>query len=123
MLDEKLTYLFNESTLVQTRFMITDYVKDFELLRYFVANRRWEVNREKLISVSKSVGESGIVIAGEFFSPLKMLHLVMGPVNSVYFLMEYPEKAKELVALHEEAQLRCIEQTVKCGARANNGYG
>jgi hypothetical protein len=117
MLHEKLTYIFNESTLVQSRFMITDYVKDFELLRHFVANRRWEVNSEKLISAMKSVGENGIVIAGEFFSPLKMFHLLMGPVNTVYFLMEYPERAKELIDLHERAQLSCIEQTVRCGAK------
>jgi uroporphyrinogen-III decarboxylase len=117
MLEEKLTYIFSESTLVQTRFMITDYVKEFELLRHFVANRSWEVNSEKLNSLIKSVGDAGIVIAGEFFSPLKMFHFVMGPVNTVYFLMEYPERAKELVELHERAQLRCIEQTVRSGAK------
>jgi hypothetical protein len=116
-LDEKLTYIFNESTLVQTKFMIIDYVKDFELLRHFAATRRWELNSEKLDNVNRSVGEKGIVIAGEFFSPLKMLHLAMGPVNTVYFLMEYPERARELVELHEAAQIRCIEQTVKSGVR------
>jgi hypothetical protein len=116
-LDEKLTYIFNESTLVQTKFLINDYVKDFELFRHFIANRIWELNSEKFNNLSKSVGEKGIVIAGEFFSPLKMLHLAMGPVNTVYFLMEYPEKARELVNLHEEAQLRCIGQTVKSGVR------
>jgi hypothetical protein len=117
-LDEKLTYIFNESTLVQTQFLINDYVKDFELFRHFVADRRWEFNSEKFNNVKRSAGEKGIVIAGEFFSPLKMLHITMGPVNSVYFLMEYPAKAREVVELHEAAQLRCIEQTVKSGAVA-----
>jgi hypothetical protein len=116
-LDEKLTYIFNESTLVQTKFLIKDYVKDFELFRDFITNRRWELNNEKFKNISKSVGEKGVVIAGEFFSPLKMMHLAMGPVNTVYFLMEYPEKARELVELHEEAQLKGIEQTVKGGVR------
>jgi len=116
-LDEKLTYIFNESTLVQTKFLITDYVKEFELFRHFLANRRWEFNSEKFNNARRSVGDQGIVIAGEFFSPLKMLHFTMGPVNSVYFLMEYPERAGELVMLHEAAQLRCIEQTVKSGVR------
>jgi hypothetical protein len=116
-LDEKLTYIFNESTLVQTKFLINDYVKDFELFRRFLADRRWEFNSEKFNNVRRSVGEKGIVIAGEFFSPLKMLHFAMGPVSTVYFLMECPEKAAELIKLHEEAQLRCIEQTVKSGVR------
>ena len=67
--------------------------------------------------ISRSVGEKGVVIAGEFFSPLKMLHFTMGPVNTVYFLMEYPEKSRRAGQLHEEAQLKCIEQTVKSGVR------
>ena len=116
-LDEKLTYIFNESTLVQTKFLVNDYVKDYEVFRHFLENRRWELNIDKFNSISRSVGENGLVIAGEFFSPLKMLHLAMGPVNTVYFLMEYPEKARELVLLHEMAQLKCIEQTVKKGVR------
>ena len=116
-LDEKLIYLFNESTLVQNEFLFVDYVKDFDLFKQFIAARRWEFSREKFDKITKSVGGNGVVIAGEFFSPLKMLHFAMDPVNTVYFLMEYPEKARELVELHEAAQLRCIEQTVKSGAR------
>ncbi len=116
-LDEKLTYIFNESTLVQTKFLINDYVKDFEIFRNFLANRRWELNIEKFKNVSRSAGDKGLVIAGEFFSPLKMFHFTMGPVNTVYFLMEYPEKARKLVELHEEAQLACIEQTVSNGVK------
>ncbi|MBK7713023.1 MAG: hypothetical protein IPJ37_20365 [Bacteroidales bacterium] len=116
-LDEKLTYIYNESTLVQTKFLINDYVKDFELFRHFLWDRRWVVDSEKFNSISRTVGEKGLVIAGEFFSPLKMMHFTMGPVNTVYFLMEYPELAKEVVVLHEEAQLRCIEQTVKSGVK------
>lgn len=116
-LDEKLTYIYNESTLVQTKFLINDYVKDFELFRHFLWDRRWVVDSDKFNSISRTVGEKGLVIAGEFFSPLKMMHFTMGPVNTVYFLMEYPELAKEVVVLHEEAQLRCIEQTVKSGVK------
>jgi len=116
-LNEKLIYIFNESTLVQNKFLVTDYVNEFEIFKHFLTNRRWEFNKEKYNSVCHTLGDHGIVIAGEFFSPLKMLHFTMGPVNTVYFLMEYPEKARELVKLHEEAQLRCIEQTVKSGVR------
>jgi hypothetical protein len=116
-LDEKLIYLYNESTLVQNKFLFANYIKDFELFRYFIENRRWEFGKDKFDDESQLVGEKGIVIAGEFFSPLKMLHFAMGPVNAVYFLMECPERARQLVELHEEAQLRCIEQTVKSGVK------
>jgi hypothetical protein len=43
---------------------------------------------------SGRVGDRGFPIAGELFSPLKLLHLVMGPVNTTYFLTDHPERAK-----------------------------
>ena len=116
-LDEKLIYLFNESTLVQNKFLFVDYFKDFELFKLFAASRRWEFRKENFVAISKEGGENGVVIAGEFFSPLKMLHFAMGPVNTVYFLMEYPEQAKHLFELHEKAQLDCIKQTVENGVK------
>jgi hypothetical protein len=92
-LSEELLYVFDESTIVQKKFLITDYKEQGSLLEQFVASRKWKFNREKFEQVQLEVGDRGIVIAGEFFSPLKMLHLTMGPVNSVYFLMEQPEFA------------------------------
>ena len=116
-LDEKLIYIFNESTLVQNKFLVTDYINEYEVFRHFVAGRRWVFDKEKYDNICNSVGNKGIVIAGEFFSPLKMLHFAMGPVNTVYFLMEYPEKAKELINLHEKAQFDCIKECVDNGVR------
>jgi hypothetical protein len=116
-LEETLVYLFNESTLVQNKFLLVDYVKEFEAFHHFVASRRWVFNKEKFNLICKTVSEIGIVIAGEFFSPLKMLHFTMGPVNAVYFLMEYPEKARQLLELHETAQLNCIRQAAESGVK------
>ena len=116
-LDEKLIYLFNESTLVQNKFLFADIIKDFDLFKRFITARRWEFCKEKFDNICNSVGEKGFVIAGEFFSPLKMMHLTMGPVNTVFSLMENPEKAQQLLEFHEESQLRCIEQAVKSGVR------
>jgi hypothetical protein len=116
-LSEKLIYLFNESTLVQNKFLVTDYANEFEVFKQFVAKRRWTFNKRKYDDICQSVGDNGIVIAGEFFSPLKMLHFAMGPVNTVYFLMEYPDKAKELMELHEKAQLDCIKECVDYGVK------
>jgi hypothetical protein len=116
-LQENLVYSFNESTLIQHKFLVTDYVNEFEVFRHWVANRRWVFNQEKFSSICQSVGENGIVIAGEFFSPLKMLHFAMGPINSVYFLMELPDKAKSILDLHEKAQLDCMRQCAENGVR------
>jgi uroporphyrinogen-III decarboxylase len=117
-LNEKLIYLFNESTLVQNKFLVTDPIKEFELFKHFLTNRRWEYRKEKFNSISRLVGDRGLVIAGEFFSPLKMMHFAMGPVNAVYFLMEYPEQARQLLELHTTAQLDCIKSCVENGVKA-----
>jgi hypothetical protein len=116
-LNEKLEYVFNESTVVQKKFLITDYIGQGHLLEQFVASRKWEFRESKYLNISEKVGKSGTVIMGDFFSPLKMLHLVMGPVLSVYFLLEQPDFAKSLLDLHELAQLDLVRQVVSKGVK------
>jgi len=114
-LSEKLEYLFDESTIVQKEFLITDYMSQAGLLEQFVSSRKWSFNKSKYEQICTEAGESGIVIAGEFYSPLKMLHMAMGQVNSVYFLMEQPEFSKRLLAIHESAQLDLVRDCVSNG--------
>jgi uroporphyrinogen-III decarboxylase len=116
-LSERLMYVFNESTIVQKDFLITDYASQIDLFEQFVGSRRWKFNKSKFEQVQKETGEKGIVIAGELFSPLKMLHFAMGPINAVYFLMEQPEFSKRLLDLHEKAMLDLTRQCVKNGVR------
>ena len=116
-LTEKLVYLFDESTIVQKEFLIKDYKEQGELLEQFVTSRKWKFNRGKFEQVKNEVGNRGIVIVGDFFSPLKMLHLIMGAVNAVYFLMDQPEFASGLMDIHEKAQLDLVRQCVSNGVR------
>ena len=117
-LTEQLRYVFNESTVVQTKFLITDYAAQVGLLEEFVAARKWTFNQQHFESVQQKVGDQGIVVAGEFYSPLKMLHLVMNPVQSVYFLMDQPDLAKTILDYHEMAQLNLVKQCVSKGVKA-----
>lgn len=116
-LSEQLQYVFKESTVVQKEFLIDDYTRQAALLEELVSTRRWRFNKEKFEDIQRTVGEEGVVIAGEFFSPLKMLHILLGPINSVYFLMDQPEFAKALLAIHEESQLDLVRQAMVHGAR------
>jgi len=116
-LSERLTYVHNESTLVQSKFLVEDYLREEPLFRKYIEGRSWIFNPEIYKKASLETGDSGIVIAGEFFSPLKMLHFAMGPVNTVYFLMDCPEQAAVLMKLHEEAQLEAIRETLSRGVR------
>lgn len=115
-LSEKLLYVFPESTIVQNQFLNTDYTS-VGLLEELVSARKWHFQQERFREIQSGVSLNGIVIAGELFSPLKMLHLVMGPVNSVYFLMEYPETAQRIMNIHEGAQLELLQEILEAGVK------
>lgn len=114
-LSERLMYVFDESTIVQKDFLITDYMEQSSLFEQFVAARKWKFNKAKYEQVCKDVGERGVVIVGDLFSPLKMLHFAMGPINSVYFLLEQPEFSRRLLDMHEQAMLDLALQCVTNG--------
>jgi hypothetical protein len=116
-LSEKLNYIRNESTIVQKEFLIKDFRLQAGLFEKFVCSRKWKFDSEKFNFFSRLAGDNGIVIAGEFFSPLKMLHIAMGPVESVYFLLEEPEFAMRLMKFHEKAQLELIKKCINAGVR------
>ena len=117
-LTERLRYVFNESTVVQKKFLITDYSEQSQLLEQFTASRKWRFNPLKFKAINDKVGDKGIVVVGEFFSPLKMLHIVMDPVQTVYFLMDQPDFAKNLLDMHENAQLELVRQCAANGVNA-----
>lgn len=114
-LSETLHYVFNESTLVQKKFLVDDYKKQAALFEKFIGSRRWNFNKEKFKEICDQAGDDAVVAVGDFFSPLKMLHLSMGPVNTVYFLAEEPEFAKRLMDQHELVQLDLVKQAVSNG--------
>jgi hypothetical protein len=116
-LSEKLTYLFDESTIVQNDFLITDYANQYQAFEKFVASRKWRFNKARYDQVCQEVGEQGIVIVGDLFSPLKMLHFAMGPVNTVYLLIDQPEFSKRILDLHEQSMLDLVKQCMTNGVK------
>lgn len=116
-LTEQISYVFKESTIVQTKFLITDYTEQASLLEQFLASRKWKFNPQKYEDICNKVGDKGVVVVGDFSSPLKMLHIVMNPVQTVYFLMEQPEFAESLLEIHERAQLDLVKQCVSKGVK------
>lgn len=59
-----------------------------------------------------------MVVAGELFSPLKALHLFAGPVNATYLITDEGARVRELLALHEAAQLDLVRQMAAAGVPA-----
>ena len=106
-LHERQRYTFGQSTLVQEKFLIDDYARQFEALEKFLDARRWPFP-ERYQAAQQQVGSQGLVMAGELHSPLKMLHFTMGPEKTTYLLVDMPGRAAELLARHEAAQLNLV---------------
>ena len=58
------------------------------------------------------------MVAGELFSPLKALHLLAGAVNATYLIADDEPRVRELLALHEAAQLDLARQMAAAGVPA-----
>lgn len=117
-LEERLRYDFAQSTLVQEKFLIEDGETQLDALEDLLQNRCWVFDSAKYASVSDDVGSDGVAVAGELHSPLKMLHLLAGPVAATYLLADYPERMQQLLALHEQKQLDLVRQMAGAGVKA-----
>lgn len=117
-LTERLRYVHAESTLVQEKFLVDDYPNQLGALTEFLAARRWRFDINRWRAVQARVGDDGLVVAGELHSPLKMLHFLLNPVESTYLLADEPERAAEMLRLHEEAQLDLVRQMTEAGVPA-----
>ena len=116
-LTERLRYVYEESTLVQKKFAVDDYANQLDDLEALLRARRWRFMPECYAALQRRVGDKGVVVAGELHSPLKMLHVLLGPQDTTYCLMDYPERTAELLALHEAAQLDLVRQMAQAGVR------
>lgn len=116
-LTERLRYFFQESTLLQEKFAVDDYPNQLAALTALVAARRWRFAPDRFAAIQHRVGGRGVVMAGELFSPLKMLQMLLGPQDTTYLLADCPGQAAELMALHEAAQLDLVRQMARAGVR------
>ena len=117
-LTEKFRYLFRDSTLVQERFLLVDPATQMDAFAAWVEGRRWRFYPDRYAPYARQVGDDGLVIAGELHCPLKMLHFSTGPSNTVFLLQDHPERCRELMAIHEEAQLDLAAQIIRAGVPA-----
>ena len=116
-LTERLRYVHAESTLVQEKFLVDDYANQLDAMEELVRDRRWRFEPERFARAQAEVDDRGCVVAGELYSPLKLLHLLMGPADTTYLLLDHPERAAEILRCHEEAQLDLVRQMAGAGVK------
>ena len=117
-LTERLRYVWAESTLVQERFALEAAPDPLGALEELIQARTWRFRAERYAAEQARVGEDGIVVAGELFSPLKLLHLLAGPVQATYLIADHEDRVRELLAAHEAAQLDLARQIAAAGVPA-----
>ncbi len=117
-LTERLRYVWAESTLVQEVFALDEAPDPLRALEELMRARRWHFRPERYAQEQARVGDDGLVVAGELFSPLKALHLLAGPVNATYLIADHEARVRELLALHEAAQLDLVRQIAAAGVPA-----
>ena len=116
-LTERLRYVFAESTLSQEKFLFDDYENQLDAVESLLRHRRWRFVPERFHAIQARIGACGTPVAGEVYSPLKLLHLMMGPIDTTYLLQDQPERAAEMLRLHEEASLDLIGQMLRGGVK------
>ena len=117
-LTERQRYVFADSTLVQEKFLLDDTEDPLGALEELLRARRWRFLPERYAREQERVGHDGFVVAGELWSPLKALHLLAGAVNSTYLIADDENRVKELLRLHEAAQLDLVRQMAVAGVPA-----
>jgi len=115
---ERQRYVFAESTLVQELFVLDSASDPFVALEELLQARRWRFLPEKYAQEQALVGNDGFVVAGELFSPLKVLHLMAGAINTTYMIADDEDRVKKVLALHEAAQLDLVRQMAQAGVPA-----
>ena len=117
-LTERLRFVFADSTLVQEKFVLDDAKDPLGVLEELLSARSWRFLPERYAREQSLVGDDGFVVAGEFYSPLKVLHLLAGAVNATYLIDDDEERVRELLMLHEAAQLDLVHQMAASGVPA-----
>lgn len=117
-LTERQRHVFADSTLVQEKFALDDVADPLGALEELLRARRWRFLADRHAREQSLAGNDGLVVAGELFSPLKALHLLAGAVNTTYLIDDDEARVRELLALHEEAQLDLVRQIGAAGVPA-----
>jgi hypothetical protein len=117
-LTERQRYVSADSTLVQEKFLLDETADPLAALEEILRARRWRFLPEKYAQEQTCVGGDGLVVAGELSSPLKALHLLAGAVNTTYLIDDDEARVRELLALHEAAQLDLVRRIAAAGVPA-----
>ncbi|MFP4268201.1 MAG: uroporphyrinogen decarboxylase family protein [Spirochaetaceae bacterium] len=118
-LEERLRYIFNDSTLVQEKHLVDDPETQLDIFEDLISRISYRFLADRYDQEVERIGENGLPMAGEFFSPLKMMHIYLGPVETTYQLTDREERFKPILQQHEESQLKLLQEMLDHGVLAS----
>ena len=115
----KAVYAFDEvgATLHLEKPLITDFDNEYAAWREMLMAKRIAFDERSFVELSEDVGDTGIVLAGEVFSPLKMLHFDARADNAIYLLFDHEDKLRELMDIHSSLMLGHVRAMAAKGVK------
>lgn len=104
-------------TLVQSEHLFKDFGSEYEAWKAWLQDRELVFEPESFHGLESRVGDDGLVMVGETFCPLKMLHVAARADNAVYLLFDHESEMRELMEIYGAKALDLMRSALDAGAR------
>ncbi|NOZ50036.1 MAG: hypothetical protein GXP37_08335 [Chloroflexi bacterium] len=89
-----------------------DFDSEYAAIRYWLEDTETQCDSEALQAGLSNVGEDGTILLQLLPTPLKKFHWLAGQEQATFFIMDHPEKMRELASIHERQSLEWLEEVV-----------
>ena len=117
-LTESFEFQAEGCTMVQRDYLFKDFETEFPAWKALFLDRDFAFDKASFEDLSASVGDDGLVIAGEITCPLKQLHILARSDTAAFLLYDHEPEMMELMEIYADKALRLIEEMVTSGVKA-----
>jgi len=89
-----------------------DFERELPAVRAWLADARWELDRDALRQGLARVGDEGIILFQLPPTPLKKFHWLAGPAQASLWIADHPAEMRQLARMLEQKALAAVEQVV-----------
>ncbi|UCF36107.1 MAG: hypothetical protein JSU96_14970 [Acidobacteriota bacterium] len=114
-ISEVLQFQEEGSTLVQLEYLFKQFEQEYPAWYELFDDLEFSFDWDSYNRLSGSVGEDGVVMAGETTSPLKQLHICARADQTTFLLVDHEPQMIDLMDLYAEKALQLIEQMAQGG--------
>lgn len=97
----------------EEEYWIKDFDKDYEAMKFMIQDRSYDYDLSEYERDLTAVGEHGVIMLRIPENPIKMLHWLAGPEKATYFIMDNPDKFRELAEIHTQMTVHFVNEVIK----------